>query len=196
MVTAANALVRLLRLEQITSGVVMNDSGEARVVDESKRQALESLLEDLPAEEPVVVFAVFKSDLASVHLAAAATGRTSGELSGDRDDLAAWQCGNPHPTILAVQIQAGGVGIDLTRAHYAVYFSTGFNLGNYLQSRARLYRAGQTRPVMFYHLIATDTVDELVEEALAHRQDLVTSVLKELACSHSNQPTTPALRPT
>lgn len=181
--SAANVPVQLLRLQQLTGGTAVDDQHNEHPVDTSKRQLLADLLEDLPPAEPVVVFARFKADLASIHQAAASLGRTSGEISGTRDDLPAWKRAAANdPTVLAVQIQAGGVGIDLTRAAYGVYYSTGFNLGDYLQSRARLYRAGQTRPVMFYHLIATDTVDETVALALARRQDLVESVLKELQC--------------
>jgi SNF2 family DNA or RNA helicase len=77
-------------------------------------------------------------------------------------------------------MQSGGVGIDLTRAAYAIYYSTGFSLGDYLQSRARLYRAGQKRPVMFYHLYLRNTIDEYVARAIVARQDLVESVLREL----------------
>jgi SNF2 family DNA or RNA helicase len=181
VVVAANALVRLLRLQQITSGSVTDTQGEERAVDDSKAELLRDLLEDLPAGEPVVVFAVFRADLATIHRVAAALGRKSGELSGTRDDLKRWQRGgDADPVILAVQIQAGGVGIDLTRAAYAAYFSLGFNLADYLQSRARLYRAGQSRPVMFYHLAVQGSVDEAVLRALARRQNLVQSVLAEL----------------
>jgi SNF2 family DNA or RNA helicase len=56
-------------------------------------------------------------------------------------------------------MQAGSEGISLVRARYAVYYSTGFSLGLYLQSRARLHRPGQTRPVVYYHLVVRDTVD-------------------------------------
>ena len=83
---------------------------------------------------------------------------------------------------MATQIKKGGVGISLVRARYAVYYSTGFNLADYLQSRARLYRAGQQRGVTFYHLFARHTIDVVVAKALAARQDLVESVLKELQC--------------
>jgi SNF2 family DNA or RNA helicase len=179
-VIAANAMVRLLRLQQITSGSVTDANGMEQRVDHSKQQLLADLLEDLPEDEPVVVFCRFRSDLARVRLVAEELGRTSGELSGSADDLAAWKKGKT--TILAVQIQAGGVGIDLTRAAYAIYYSVGFNLGDYLQSRARIYRNGQTRPVLFYHLAAEGTVDGIVIRALARRQDLITAVLQELKC--------------
>jgi SNF2 family DNA or RNA helicase len=193
VVVAANALVRLLRLQQTTGGTVTDSQGEERLVDTSKRELLEDLLEDLPAAEPVVVFARFKSDLAAIHRAAKTLERASGELSGSRDDLAAWKRGRPgDPVILAVQIQAGGVGIDLTRACYGVYYSTGFNLAEYQQSRARLYRSGQTRPCWFYHLAVRHSVDESIARALARRHelvsgvlqpDLVRSVLEEMTCS-------------
>lgn len=197
VIVAANALVRLLRLQQITGGSTRDSTGRDHVVDTAKRELLEDLLEDLPPEEPVVVFARFRADLEAIHQAAKTLGRRSGELSGERDDLAIWKRGRKDdPVILAVQIQAGGVGIDLTRAAYAIYYSTGFNLGDYLQSRARIYRSGQTRPVFFYHLAVRHSVDESVMSALARRQklvdgvlqpDLVQLVLEEMRCS---QPTT------
>jgi SNF2 family DNA or RNA helicase len=182
-VIAANAMVRLLRLQQITSGSVTDVNGQEQRVDYSKQQMLADLLEDLPEAEPVVIFCRFRSDLARVRLVAAELGRASGELSGSHDDLAAWKRGRKNdPVILAVQIQAGGVGIDLTRAAYAIYYSVGFNLGDYLQSRARIYRNGQTRPVLFYHLAAQNTVDGIVIRALTRRQDLIKAVLEEFKC--------------
>jgi SNF2 family DNA or RNA helicase len=153
-------------------------------IDTAKAELLEDLLEDFPPAEPIVIFGRFHYDLDVIHHAAAQLGRASGEVSGRRGndaDLKAWQRGGPKdPVILAVQMQSGGVGIDLTRAAYAIYYSTGFSLGDYLQSRARLYRAGQKRPVMFYHLYLRGTIDEYVARAIAARQDLVESVLKEL----------------
>jgi SNF2 family DNA or RNA helicase len=187
LIAAKNKLTQLLRLQQITSGYL-----EGRRFDMAKGQLLEDLLEDLPADEPVVVFCHFRSDISLIHQIARTLGRRSGEISGQRseisgarDDLEAFRRGGADdPVILAVQIQSGGVGIDLTRSRYAVYFSTGFNLGDYVQSRARLQRAGQTRSVFFYHLLARNTVDEMVARALARRQDLIESVLQELQCRH------------
>ena len=80
--------------------------------------------------------------------------------------------------VLAVQIQAGGVGIDLSRAAYCVYFSMGYNLGDYLQSLARLDRPGQTRSVTYIHLVARDTIDEKVYAALQNRQDVIEAIIE------------------
>jgi SNF2 family DNA or RNA helicase len=69
------------------------------------------------------------------------------------------------------------VGIDLTRAATAIYYSTGYDLGAYIQSRARVHRPGQTRPVTYVHLIAEGTIDESILAALRAREDVVTSIL-------------------
>ena len=177
-ITAANALVKLLRLQQLTSGRVTVESDEDSTlvkIDDAKEKALAELLTDLPADEPVVVFGRFKADLASVHAAAKTTDRASLELSGSKRELGEWQRGDA--PVLAVQIQSGGTGIDLTRAAYCVYLSTGFSLGDYEQSLARVHRPGQDRTVFYYHIVARDTVDERVYAALRNRKQVVEAVL-------------------
>ena len=94
------------------------------------------------------------------------------------DELKRWQAGEA--PVLAVQIDSGGVGVDLTRARYAIYYSLGFSLGSYEQSLARIHRPGQTRPVEYIHLLAEGTVDEKVMAALARRSDVVNTVLQQM----------------
>lgn len=176
-VTAANALTRLLRLQQITGGTLALDSADPVMIDMGKHEALAEILADLPAREPVVVFARFRADLDAIHTAARSMGRTSGELSGRANDLGAWQAGGFD--VLATQIQAGGVGVDLTRARYCVYYSLGFSLAEYLQSLARTHRPGQTRSVVYLHLVASQTIDERVYQALERRQKVVDAILSQ-----------------
>jgi hypothetical protein len=85
---------------------------------------------------------------------------------------------NPDVDIVAVQIQSGGEGIDLTRAHYGIYYSLGYSLKDFLQSRRRLVRPGQEHPVLFTHLVCANTVDEDVYEALDAREKVVEFVLQ------------------
>jgi hypothetical protein len=49
----------------------------------------------------------------------------------------------PNIDVLGAQLKSGGVGIDLTRARYGIYYSLDFALADYLQSRKRLHRPGQ-----------------------------------------------------
>lgn len=181
-VTAANALTKLLRLSQATGGYASLDGTAGLTAIDgtpSKRLALQDRLEDLPATEPVVVFCRFRSDLDDVQAAARELGREYAEVSGERKDLERWQA--CEATILGVQMQSGGVGIDLSRAAYAFYYSLGYSLGDYEQSLARLRRPGQTRCVRYYHLVCQGTVDEQVYAALRERRSVVEAVLQKLS---------------
>lgn len=181
VVTAANGLVKLLRLQQLTSGYTqLDETREAVEVGQEKADALADWLIDVPPGEPVVVFCRFRHDLDLMQRLAGATDRRYGELSGRRNDLTAHAEMPGNVDLFGVQIQSGGVGIDLTRARYAVYFSVGFSLGDYLQSLARLVRPGQTRPVHFRHVIASGTVDEAVYGAIRQKQEIVEYVLSSL----------------
>ncbi len=177
-VTAANAMVKLLRLQQVAGGWVKTDDGQYRRIDSAKQKLLADTLEDIGPNEPVVVFCRFHADLDAVHEAAKTAGFLSLELSGRSDDLKRWQSGEAQ--VLAVQISAGGVGVDLTRARYSLYYSLSFSLGEYDQALSRVHRPGQTRPVEHIHLVARNTVDVKIMRALEKRAEVVEAVLAEI----------------
>lgn len=187
-VTVTNALTRLLRLQQITSGFlpVEDDKGNTtnlQQIDASKQELLADLLKDLPVHEPLVVFFRFIHDADAIRQVVEAAGRRYYELSGRVNQLEDWKTERPDDlpaSVIAVQIRAGGAGVDLTRACYCVYYSLGFSLGDYDQSRRRINRPGQTRPVRFYHLIANGTVDEKVYAALKAKTDVVSHIVDNM----------------
>ncbi|MCW5981967.1 MAG: DEAD/DEAH box helicase [Bryobacteraceae bacterium] len=177
-VTAANAMVKLLRLQQVTGGWVKTDDEQYHRIDWAKQKLLEDTLEDMGREEPAVVFCRFHADLDAVHDACQTLAYTSLELSGRSDELKRWQEGEAQ--VLAVQISAGGVGVDLTRARYSIYFSLSFSLGEYDQALSRVHRPGQTRPVEHIHLVARNTVDVKIMRALERRAEVVQAILAEI----------------
>lgn len=186
VVTAANAMVRLLRLQQVTGGALKADGSENYDrIDTAKIDLLTDIFEDLGPDEPWVVFCRFHADLDAVHQAAAAAAvkfdrmdYLSLELSGRRDELLRWQRGEG--TGLAVQTSAGGLGVDLTRAAYSIFYSLSFSLGDYDQALSRTVRPGQTRSVTHIHLLVKHSIDGRIRRALAKRARVVESVLDEL----------------
>ncbi len=177
VVTAANAMVAALRLAQVTGGSLRDEDGEWHEVSTAKLDALASTLDDI-GDEPVVVFGRFRADLDAIHLACKRAGLSSSELSGRRSELAEWQSGGT--TVLVAQVAAGSVGIDLTRARIAIWYSLSYSLAEYLQARARILRPGQTRAVVFTHLIAKGTIDFEVYRALASRAEVVGAIVDGL----------------
>jgi SNF2 family DNA or RNA helicase len=180
-VTVTNALTRLLRLQQITGGYITPETGARSIlIDTSKRELLSDILEDIDPREPLVIFARFKADLDTIRevVEARESGNKYGELSGRYDDFKTWNMGEVD--ILGVQIQAGGVGLDMTRAKTAIYYSVGFSLDQFEQSLARVHRPGQTESTTFLHLLVEGTVDEKVYQALKERKDVVAYFMKEI----------------
>lgn len=181
VVLADNALVRFLRLQQVLSGVVKTTEGTKVRIGTEKLDSLADLLEDLPADEPLVTFGRFTDDVQAGHEASGRHKRPSAELSGQRKELEAWK--NGEAVDLHVQIQSGGTGIDLTRASYAAYLSAGLELSLFDQSKDRLDRPGQQRFVTFVRFIAEGprgerTLDHEVYEALDDRRDAITAVYR------------------
>lgn len=175
VVTAANAAVAVTRLQQIASGRAPTTDGVMRQVGEAKIDALRDLIAGIAEDEPLVVFCRFTADLAMIEELTEPRYR---ELSGRRNDLEEWQAGGG--TIFGVQVQAGSVGIDLTRARYAVWFTHPFSLAQFEQARARLVRPGQHRAVHFYHLVAQSTIDEQIYRALLRRRQVIDEIVLRL----------------
>lgn len=181
-----NILTTVLRLQQITSGYACVENIETKEksiinVDSARRDELKELLSEFPQGEPIVVFAHYKKDLKNIKRACRELGMTSSEVSGSVDTLKDWKTGKTQ--ILTVQYSSGSESIDLTRARYCVYYSLTQRLALYEQSRKRVHRPGQTRPVVYYHLIETmkrgKTIDEKIYQALQSKKSIVEEVMEK-----------------
>jgi SNF2 family DNA or RNA helicase len=177
-ISVANALVKILRLSQLAGGYAQLDDGTHSIVDDNKINTTKEIIEDLPRGEPIVIFCRFRSEIERLKNMAAKIGRTAAELSGLANQLDLWKSGLFD--VLVCQIQAGALGIDLTRACYVIYFAKGLSLGDYEQSRARVDRPGQKRPVTYYHVLARATIDIKSHRALKERKDVIEEVLREI----------------
>lgn len=165
LLTASNVLVKALRLQEITSG--------HHDLHTEKLDILAELVESL-GTEPVVIFAKFLHDIDMICAKLHHMETSWSILNGARDEFASWRGGNTQA--LVVQIDAGAESIDMTRSRYAIYYSNTYNLGTYEQSLARLHRAGQTRTVHYYHIIAKDTIDEVIYSALERKANMQQTV--------------------
>ncbi len=174
-----NVLTRALRMQQIAAGFCLTQrepgaEPECEELNTSKADALADYLEDISPTEKVVVFCQFKHDLEVIWDVSLKSKRPPFELSGARNQLEDWKVSVGG--VLAVQIQAGAEGIDMTCSNHAVYFTLPYSLALYDQSKARLYRPGQVHPVSFVHLIASGTIDELLYQSLMRKRSLIDSV--------------------
>jgi SNF2 family DNA or RNA helicase len=183
VVTAANRMVLTGRLAQLSGGFTKTPDGDLVYVSDppEKARLLEDVLEDISPDDPVVVFGRFHADLDAIAAVADRLGRRYAELSGRRrDGLTDDSRLNPDAAIVGVQLKSGGVGVDFTRARYGIYYSLDHSLGDHDQSRKRLHRKGQANRVTFIYLLAENTIDQAIRDALKRRRDVIRSVLDRL----------------
>ena len=163
--SAPNVLVKLLRLQGITSGIIKLDKEEPQVLHNAKGEALKELLEGLA--EPVVVFGRYRHDLVVCENVCKELGLHYSEISGNRKELERWI------DVLGVQIKAGTTGIDLTKASIAIFLSTGYSYDDLEQTIARLVRPPQSKPVRIIYIECVKTIDQKVRKALQTKRNLI-----------------------
>ena len=182
-----NALVKILRQQQILSGYLPMESEDftqeiTKVLDNSRQEAFAEILEEINRNEPIVVFTKFRYDFERIKEACEKNERRYAELSGIVDEEAKWKNGDAD--VLAVQYKTGSESIDLTRARYCIYYSLSHSYGLYKQSIKRVHRPNQTRPVTYISLVAKipkiRTVDEDIVAALENKQDVAEYLLKKI----------------
>ena len=183
-ITPTNALVEMLRLQQVTSGIGGYSDAEGNTAYErigsEKLEALAEILDGIEPKDPVVVFAKWTPDVEGAARTAQEAGRPSYLLSGQANELEAWRrsANAGEGPVLCVQIRAGGVGVEMQEASHAVYLSIGFEWGDFEQSISRLHRQGQKRKVVCHHVVAEDTIDEDVYAAMERKERNALAVLR------------------
>jgi len=178
-------LTKLLRLSQITGGHLRTTGGSYQRDGTEKRDAFAGLIEEMSEQErhKVVVFVRFINELKDAAHVCAEHGYRVLPFYGkvkqaDREQRIAEFDESDKPTAFIAQISAGSLGISLTAASEAIFYSHTYNYAEFAQACDRLHRIGQRRPVTYYHLIARDTVDEAVWLSLKTKRNVAELVLK------------------
>ena len=133
----------------------------------SKIQAVEDLLESTP--ERVVIFYTFREDCARLKELCHKLDRPVAECNGDRKDLTAYD--DKSNSVILVQWQSGGMGLNLQKARIEVFFSLTDSVEQYQQARGRVHRIGQNQKCVYYNIVAKGTIDEKIAKALARGVD-------------------------
>lgn len=154
--TAATVLGKCL---QIASGAVYSNEGSVYEIHEEKLDALEQIVEEAQGE-PILLFYNFKFDLERLKLRF-----PQARVLEDSEDIKAWN--NGKISLLMAHPASCGHGLNLQKGgHIIVWYGLTWSLELYQQANARLNRQGQEKPVMIYHIIAKDTAEERVLQAL------------------------------
>ena len=96
---------------------------------------------------------------------------TGSTPAADRQKIVDRFSGSPVGSILLCQVQAGGTGLNIQAAGVVIFCEPQIKPSLTRQAIARVYRMGQTRNVLVYHLLCENTVDEAVRKLLESKQE-------------------------
>ena len=173
MVTAPLAIVRMTRLQQITAGFLPTDEDELITVDPNPRIAcLRDVVQDLQGQ--FIVWAKFTRDvdaiLALLEDMDITACRFDGEVDHDSRGEARLGFREGRYRAFVAKPSCAGEGLTLTESKTAIYYTQSYSLGDRLQSEDRQHRIGTDSAVNYIDIIAQNTIDGKIVEAL--RQQL------------------------
>ena len=185
-ISVHNQLTEILRLHQVANGYCKSDDGEILEFENEKLKALLEILEE--TDQKVIIWATYVHNIHEIigklseKYGSESVVSIFGEVSQQdrmtavdrfqKDPKCRFFVGNP---------TTGGYGLTLTEAKYVIYFSNNYNLEVRLQSEDRAHRIGQTKNVVYIDIIAKETIDERIVQALKKKIQLSAKTLGDKA---------------
>lgn len=175
-ISALSAAATMGKLLQLSGGAVYDSDGNWVYFHDAKIKALSDIADT--TDENILIFYNYKHE--KERLFEYFKSYKPKELKSEKD-IADWNAGKVR--MLIVHPASVGYGLNLQDGgRIIVWYSLTWSLELYQQANARLYRQGQTKPVIIHHLIANNTVDEQVMRSLARKdvsQEALMAALKE-----------------
>ena len=194
-ISAAMITTKLLRLQQITGGFIqLDDDAKPKQIGTGKLKALEDIVDDYVVDggKKLVIFARFIPEIHAIcemldkKKIPDGKGGTKpmrySKIWGavkleDRGEQVRQFQQEDDVRVFVAQIDTAGLGITLTAADTAVYYSLNYNYAAYEQSLARIHRIGQKNNCTYIHLVCPKTVDTQILKALHKKEDLAKSIV-------------------
>lgn len=176
-------LTLTLRLSQITGGFVKTTEGETVQVGDDKLKVLEEYIDEaIENDEKLVIVARFRSDLDAIMAMAnrkfVPTFAVRGGMKrGDVTENIADFKETEGVAVMALNPQAGGVGIDLSSAAHMIWYSLTPSWVDYTQCCDRI--ALSKKATTYTYLLAENTVDEVLYDTLQSDGDVAEAILRD-----------------
>lgn len=167
--TANQALTKLMRLRQVTSGFLMSPEGEATdLADNSKMKVLLDTLEEV-GNKQVMIFCQFHKEIQVIRSKLNNSATLYGLTKDRNDSINGFKEGRyqyliGHPRSMAH-------GLSFTNCDTMIFYSNDYSFEMREQAINRIHRATTTLKCTYIDLITKDTIDEDVLDVLNRKAD-------------------------
>lgn len=183
-ITVTNVLTKILRLSQLTGGFLGDDEGKkVHQISKAKLNALEDIIDDVTSSgKKLVIMARFIPEIDTIKKLLVKKNLSFSVITGDvknrADEISKFQ-NDVDVLVFLGQIATAGLGITLTASSTMVFYSLDYSMSNFEQAKARIHRTGQKENCTYIYLIASNTVDEKILEALRNKVNLAKSLIDD-----------------
>lgn len=176
---AANAAVATSKLRQAANGAIYyNRQKDWMMIHDRKVEALAELIRELQGQ-PLLIAYEFSHDYEMMLKHGLKIPRYKGTREEKKKLKDAWNAGDL--PALAGQISSISHGMNMQYGgNNVLYYGMTFNLDDYEQLYQRVWRDGQEYTVNAYHLVAEDSIDDVMLKVLDGRSWTQKALLKAL----------------
>ena len=181
-INIAMAIVKMLRLQQVTSGYLPTydanlDEDVVKDIDgpNSRLECLMDVCDEVSGQ--ALIFARFRRDIELIKERLGKDCVTYDGSTSDDDRATAktrFQAGDVK--YFVANPAAAGRGITLHAARTVIYYTNSFNLEQRLQSEDRAHRIGQEHKVNIVDIIAPGTVDDKIVKNLRDKVSIASTI--------------------
>ena len=158
-------------------------------VTQAKFERLQDLVtEHHQADRKVVVYSFFRQVLDEVSEMFGNCKQLTGDSSTlERQQIIDTFTNTEGHAVLAAQIDAGGIGINLQAASVVILMEAQFKPSTEWQAIARVHRMGQSRTVNVHRILAANTIEEHLVNLIEEKANLFMAYAHESAIKDSSQ---------
>lgn len=182
-IVAVNAASASSKLRQMVGGHAYSNGKVVRIHD-AKIEALQDLVDELQGQ-PLLVGYEFVHELQTLlpmFKHARFIGGSSSGLKEEPVDVIVNEWNKGNIPVLFGQPQSMAFGLNMQDIQAAVsWYSLTYNLELYEQLIQRVWRQGQKHTVVVHHLLAENTIDEDILDALGHKDSVQHGFLSALS---------------
>jgi len=184
-VTANMVISALLKLQQISSGFIINENKKpidiVKFTDIPKVQALKDLIEGSTSK--IIVFTHFRYSTEALRTALSEYDPCAliGQMQGEDLQKEVRKFNEGKSRVMIAQVSVGGTGHTMLGnegmpCHTTVFYENSFSLIARSQAEDRNHRFGQKNAVTYYDFVSSG-VEQRIIDALQKKKDLVETVV-------------------
>ena len=140
--------------------------------NQNKLNYLKDLIDS--TNDRLIIFYNFKKEY---EIISQMTDKPISSVRGGVKDLTAYE--EHENSVTLIQYQAGAMGLNLQKANKLVYFTLTDKSELFEQSKKRIHRIGQEKPVFYWYLLTAGSIEWRMKEVLEMRKDYTDALFEE-----------------